>query len=83
MAHNGAARKWSSDDAALNDKDDLKDTASSPEKKDEPSASVIDGEVLEIEARRKLDMNLNEHGTENGMDTDDEVGDIPPATFIR
>ncbi|KAM0838028.1 hypothetical protein ACQ4PT_061254 [Festuca glaucescens] len=78
MAHNGAARKRSSDDAALNDKDDLKDTASSPEKKDESSASVTDGGAHEIDARRKLDMNLNEHGTENGMDTGGEVGDIPP-----
>jgi hypothetical protein len=56
----------------------LKDTASSPEKKDDSSASVTDGEAHEIEARRKLDMNLNEHGTENGMDTSGEVGDIPP-----
>jgi hypothetical protein len=56
----------------------LKDTASSPEKKDESSVSVTDGEAHEIEARRKLDMNLNEHGTENGMDTGGGVGDIPP-----
>jgi hypothetical protein len=55
--HREGAKKRSSGDADLEDKDALEDSASSPEKKGDRLTREADENVLEPNARKVLDMN--------------------------
>jgi hypothetical protein len=78
--HREGAKKRSSGDADLEDKDALEDSASSPEKKGDRLTREADENVLEPNARKVLDMNSTDVSTETNMETDGLAGEnqMPP-----